>query len=126
MKTGQRKSSDEWKTPSNLMNIFKDYDDPCLPDRNDGLTREWGDPTYCNPPYSNPKPWVEKAIAESIKGRRVIMLLKHDSSTEWWRLLHEAGAIFCPIIGRLNYSDGKSAMFPSVLVLLPSAQEILI
>jgi len=111
--------NDEWQTPHDLMRFFKDYDDPAVPGRTDGLTREWGDPTYCNPPYSNPLPWVQKAILESNKGKRVIMLLKHDSSTEWWRLLHEHGAYFLPIIGRLSFMEsGHHADFPSVLVLL--------
>ena len=110
---------DEWKTPQHLMAYFREWDDPCLPGKTDGLEREWQDPTYCNPPYSNPRPWVEKAIATAAKGRRVVMLLKHDSSTEWWRLLHEAGAMFCPIIGRLKFSESTTpANFPSVLVFM--------
>lgn len=63
--------SDEWRTPADLMTMFKDWDDPALPGRTDGLTREWADPTYCNPPYSNPLPWVRKAIEESRNGKRV-------------------------------------------------------
>ena len=117
--------NDEWRTPSDLMNIFKDYYDPCLPGRTNGLIEPWGDPTYCNPPYSDPKPWIEKAIAESFQGKRVVMLLKHDSSTEWWRLLHEAEAIFCPILGRLHYSGKGRCPFPSVLVLLSSKKEVI-
>ena len=48
--------NDEWKTPEDFLAFFKGWDDPALPGRTDGLVREWGDPTYCNPPYSNPKP----------------------------------------------------------------------
>lgn len=115
--------SDEWMTPTGLMQFFREYDDPALPGKSDGLVREWKDPTYCNPPYSNPKPWVEKAIAESRKGKRIIMLLRHDSSTEWWRLLHEAGAYFMAVIGRLHFSEKAAANFPSVLVFIPSIDE---
>ena len=111
--------SDEWYTPADLLAFFKGWDDPALPGRTDGLTRAWNDPTYCNPPYSNPKPWVEKAIAEAQQGKRVAMLLRHDSSTEWWRLLHEAGAYFLAVIGRLHFSGGGPANFASVLVLIP-------
>ena len=110
--------TDEWMTPKALYRFFDGWDDPCLPDRLDGLMRPWGDPTFCNPPYSNPLPWVQKAIHEAGEGHRVVMLLKHDSSTEWWRLLHQAGAIFCPIIGRLHFSESGPAAFPSVLVFL--------
>lgn len=113
--------NDEWRTPEDLYAFFADWDDPALPGRTDGLMREWGDPTYCNPPYSNPLPWVRKAISEARAGKRVLMLLNHDSSTEWWRELHEAGGTFCAIIGRLHFSGGGPARSPSVLVFLRRA-----
>lgn len=37
---------------------------------------------WCNPPYSKPLPWVEKASV----GRRTVMLLNQDTSTEWAKL----------------------------------------
>jgi len=113
-------SSDEWKTPKGFLSFFEEWDDPCLPGRTDGLTRDWMDRTYCNPPYSNPLPWVKKAITESGKGKRIVMLLRHDSSTEWWRLLHENGAYFLAVIGRLHFDDAEGpANFASVLVMIP-------
>jgi phage N-6-adenine-methyltransferase len=36
---------------------------------------------YCNPPYSNPAPFIEKAHLESHKGAKVVMLLPADTST---------------------------------------------
>jgi len=116
-------ANDEWKTPTSLLEFFADYDDPCLPGKTDGLERSWEDPCYVNPPYSNPRPWVKKAIEESRRGVRVAMLLKHDSSTEWWRMLHEAGAYFMAVIGRLHFNDAAAANFPSVLVILPAAEQ---
>tara|TARA_Y100000004_G_scaffold89474_1_gene100375 strand:+ start:618 stop:959 length:342 start_codon:yes stop_codon:yes gene_type:complete len=104
--------------------------DPCPIDHNpkidkDGLEVDWeyyyrrsgyiG--AFVNPPYSNPLPWVKKAIAAS-KKMPVVMLLKHDSSTEWFRLLHEAGARFLMINKRLKHRTGKGAAFPSVLAVL--------
>lgn len=111
--------NDEWRTPEDLMSMFKGWDDPCLPGRTDGLNRKWRSPAYCNPPYSDPLPWVEKAIAEASKGKRVVMLLRHDSSAGWWWMLHEAGAIFMAIEGRLHFSEGGRAPFASVLAFLP-------
>lgn len=110
---------DEWQTPADLLTFFYEWDDPALPGKTDGLIRDWIDPTYCNPPYSNPLPWVKKALAESRKGKRVVMLLRHDSSTEWWRMLHEVGAYFLAVIGRLHFSEGGPANFASVLVFIP-------
>jgi hypothetical protein len=114
------KVSDEWRTPTTFYSFFSGWDDPAMPGKDDGLTRDWGNPSYCNPPYSNPLPWVKKAINESRKGKRVALLLRHDSSTEWWRLLHEEGAYFLALIGRLHFSEAGPANFASVLVLLPA------
>ena len=73
---------------------------------------------FVNPPYSNPLPWVKKAITEYENGCTVVMLLKHDSSTEWYRLLHEAGAHMLMVNKRLKYCTKTGAAFPSVLVVL--------
>ena len=105
--------------------------DPCpidwQPDTHeDGLLIEWCREVwydqylgaFVNPPYSNPLPWVKKAIKEAERGITVVLLLKHDSSTEWYRLLHEAGANFVMIGKRLKHNTGRSAAFPSVLAVL--------
>ena len=113
--------SDEWYTPGEVLRFFDGWDDPCLPGRDDGLLRPWGDRTFVNPPYSRPMPWIQKAIIEARQGKRIVLLLKHDSSTEWWRKLHEAGAHFFAYIGRMHFSGGGPAPFPSVLVMLPAA-----
>jgi hypothetical protein len=120
-------SHDNYRSDSWILRIFMGWFDPCPlnphPEVN-GLLGEWGMKTYVNPPYSNPLPWVKKAIFESKKGKLVVMLLKHDSSTEWYRLLHEAGAKFLLINERLKHQTGKSAAFPSVLVVLSSGTTI--
>lgn len=74
--------------------------------------------TFVNPPYSDPLPWVKKAIQEYENGCNIVMLLKHDSSTEWYRLLHEAGAKFLLVNKRLKYCTKTGAAFPSVLAVL--------
>lgn len=119
---GSRIGNDHWRTPRWLMEIFKDRDDPCPNDGADGLDREWGERTYVNPPYSSPMPWVKKAIVESMKGKTIVMLLKHDSSTQWYRMLHENGAHFLMFSERLRFSESSnSPPFPSVLVVLQSS-----
>jgi len=114
-------SNDHYPTDDWLLACFDDWFDPCpLTERPDfdGLTADWHDKTFCNPPYSNPLPWVEKAIAEAEWEKTVVMLLKHDSSTRWWALLKEHGARFLPIMGRLRHGTNHAAPFPSVLVVL--------
>ena len=111
-------ASDEW-----ILNMFEGWFDPCPlnPDwEKNGLSPqvEWGRKTYENPPYSDPLPWVKRAIAESKGGKMVVMLLKHDTSTRWYSLLHQAGAKFLMVSGRLKYQTRRQAAFPSILAIL--------
>ena len=114
-------TNDQWATPKWLMEIFKDWFDPCpLNDKfENGLVKNWVDKTYVNPPYSKPKPWVVKAIEENKKGKMIVMLMRMDTSTEWFKMLQEARAEFLWFNGRLKFNDtGKPANFPSMLVIL--------
>lgn len=77
-----------WLTPPDLMQALEEefgFDfDPCpypKPDDFDGLTAEWGQSNYVNPPFGTiihegkkkgPTAWVRKAIAEHQKGKRVV------------------------------------------------------
>jgi len=126
------KRNDEYATPDWIKKgLFAEWFDPCplgkgLVDR-DGLNSDWSaNKIFVNPPYSNPLPWILKAITEQKRGKTIALLLKHDSSTVWWAKLHEAGAHFLPIIGRLQFTNSHgqrigrkaAAPFPSVLVIL--------
>lgn len=146
-------ANDNYKTDQWILDLFPNYFDPCPlnyefdPDNDeDGLKINWNwndyDGVFVNPPYSNPLPWVKKAISENRKANwqydpcseyydevkvrcgeygsaeNIVMLLKHDTSTQWYKLLHEAGAKFLMIQGRLKHGTGKSAAFPSVLAVL--------
>lgn len=123
--------SDDWGTPQWLMSMFDDWFDPCPLGawHHNGLNLEWGvysDRIYVNPPYSNPMPWVEKAIFENTEhGCTVVLLLKHDSSTRWYAKLKEAGARFLMIEGRLKYEgpNSRACAFPSVLAVLAGVEE---
>lgn len=122
----QTKKSDQFPSDEWILRTFDDWFDPCpLNDSPtiDGLTIEWKDKTYVNPPYSNPLPWVRKAIAESRGGKRIVMLLKMDTSTKWFAELQQAGAEFVWLSKRLKYGTNCAAPFPSMLVFL-TRQEV--
>ena len=118
--------TDDWGTPDWLMSVFEDWYDPCPLNceeaNKDDLQDYWFvEKVYVNPPYSDPKPWVEKAIRSNHKfGNTIVMLLTHDSSTQSYRMLKEAGARFLMVEGRLTYKgpNSKPCSFPSVLVVL--------
>ena len=59
-------------------------------DQSNALDRDWYSPNttdywnntfYCNPPYSNPEPFIKKSYEESLKGCTVVILLNADTST---------------------------------------------
>lgn len=83
-----------WLTPPALYSALHaefcfDFD-PCphpLPDGFDGLTCEWGQSNYVNPPFGSivhagkkkgPTAWVRKAIVEHAKGKRVVLVYPVD------------------------------------------------
>ena len=94
-----------WLTPPELLEeLTLQYGftfDACpypKPDGFDGLTCDWGQSTYCNPPFGSiihdgkkkgPTAWARKAIKESQKGKRVVMVYPID---KWVLMLIEAGA----------------------------------
>jgi len=95
-----------WLTPPELMRALHDefgFDfDPCpypKPDDFDGLTAEWGQSNYVNPPFGSyiaedgkkkgPTAWARKAIKEYEKGKRVVLLYPID---KWVLMLLGAGA----------------------------------
>ena len=113
---------DDWETPEWLIKHFKNHFDPCPKNADfDGLKIDWKDPSYCNPPYSNPYEWVKKAIEEAKKSINVVMLLRADPSTKWYRLLMEADVnVYIAFFNRrLRFKGAKgSANFPSMLVFI--------
>ena len=100
-------NTDSYRSDKWILDMFSDYFDPCpLSDnpKEDGLNIEWKDKTFVNPPYSNPLPWIKKAIEENKKGKMIVLLLKMDTSTRWFKELKEANAEFLWINGRLHYN----------------------
>lgn len=94
-----------WLTPPDVYDAldaeFSFTFDPCpfpKPDDFDGLTNEWGESNYVNPPFGSivhegkkkgPTAWARKAIAEAQKGKRVVLVYPID---KWILMLLAAGA----------------------------------
>jgi hypothetical protein len=87
---GNKDGKHYWLTPPSLMealsNEFNFDFDPCpfpLPHGFDGLTCEWGQSNYVNPPFGSiikdgkkygPTAWARKAIQEQAKGKDVVLV----------------------------------------------------
>lgn len=92
-----------WLTPPEIYDPLHaefNFDfDPCpypLPEGFDGLTCEWGQSNYVNPPFGSimhdgkkkgPTAWVRKAIVEWQKGKRVVLVYPVD---KWLLMLMSA------------------------------------
>jgi hypothetical protein len=116
-------------TPLNLINRIGTFDlDPCgyhghgtaktlivLPD--DGLLKDWHGLVWCNPPYSNPRPWLERMSAHD----NGIALVLASVETKWFQELvfNKANAILF-IAGRPKFHREDMSfvqlMRPTVLV----------
>lgn len=57
----------------------------------DGLEQSWaGERVWCNPPYSDIRAWVEKAISQSLVAPLIVMLLPANRCEQgWWQDLVE-------------------------------------
>lgn len=57
----------------------------------DGLLQTWaGERVWCNPPYSNIRPWVEKAWSEASSADSIVMILPANRTEQgWWQDLIE-------------------------------------
>ena len=95
-------SSDEWTTPLDIVaeyaREFGPFDlDPCATSTSaraprfftkadNGLVRHWVGRVWLNAPYSNPAPWLWKAIHETRRGRAsvVVALLPSTTDAAWF------------------------------------------
>jgi hypothetical protein len=103
---GNKDGKHYWLTPPELYDSlnqeFSFNYDPCpypLPEGFDGLTADWGNSNYVNPPFGSiigldgkkkgPTAWAKKCIAENEKGKTVVMVYPID---KWILKLLAAGA----------------------------------
>jgi hypothetical protein len=102
---GNKNGKHYWLSPPELMqalnNEFAFDHDACpypKPHNYDGLTSEWGQSTYVNPPFGSifhegkkkgPTAWARKAITEAKKGKKVVLLYPID---KWILMLMDHGA----------------------------------
>ena len=130
------KASDEWATPQatfDRLNAIWDFTlDPASTPENakcakfytkeqDGLLYDWaGERVWLNPPYSDIKRWMRKAMQEGQKPDTVVVcLIPARTDTAYW---HEYVMTVWPhgiefLRGRLKFGGMENgAPFPSVIV----------
>lgn len=94
-RSGFGKKNDDVETPDWLFEaLTREFDfnyDPCPfkwdPIRHfdkDGLTSEWGERNFVNPPFSEIKRWVLKGVEQWKKGKLVVFLISARVGTKYW------------------------------------------
>ena len=116
----------DWATPewlyAELDSEFHFDFDPCplhgADSGVDGLAVEWGQSTFCNPPYGRViGNWTAKAKTEAAKGKTVVMLIPSRTDTKWWHddIMQATEIRF--VKGRLKFGGVKNpAPFPSAVI----------
>jgi len=142
------RKSDHWMTPPDFFDkindVFKFTLDPCanknntlgLPkfftDEHDGLSQNWsGETVFINPPFSNIKEWMEKAVEEHVNhGTAIACLVPSRTDTRWFQNSVVYAKYILLIRGRLKFEnplidDDKitSAPFPSCLIIFSELDE---
>jgi len=123
-----------WEIFDPLHKEFRFHIDACADEHNwkhpaywdkkkDGLVQNWAGLTvWVNPPHNNIKEWVKKAItASNIERATVVMLIKHDCSTRWYRLAWNNAHEIREINHRVKY-NGKAPNFPSAVFVFRSGK----
>ena len=121
-------ASVEWYTPSALYQrisafLGPEMFDPCacpatdapvgLAGRENGLAVPWRGRVFINPPYGRSiGAWIRKALTEPYD--EAILLVPARTDTRWFNPLFAHTILF--IRGRLYFSEGGPATFPSALV----------
>jgi phage N-6-adenine-methyltransferase len=114
-------TSDHWATPPAVFDaiarVFGPFDlDACATEANakcaryydeaqNGLAQPWLGRVWVNPPYSDPSPWIGKAL-DATHGReasRVVMLLPAATDTAWYHDLVLPYAHVVTVRGRVKF-----------------------
>ena len=122
-------------TSSNLYDVIVNklgFVDVCQdPKRFDATASVWPDKAYCNPPFRNKRPFIERAVESNKLGRQVLLYLPLDPTTKWFKELYNANALIIIFTKRMGHSKYPHALYylkdfkAPQFVLVGSEQEVL-
>jgi site-specific DNA-methyltransferase (adenine-specific) len=129
-----RHLKDQWETPASVFDpVHHEFGitlDVCAEPHNtqcphffspemDGLVQDWGhNICWMNPPFSQVKRWLRKALDSAQAGATVICLVKHTPGVGWWRQLIPPDAEV-RALGRVRFVGAKhQSPFDVALVIL--------
>lgn len=77
----------------------------------DGLALPWAPLNWCNPPYSDIMPWVEKAAAEALQGNTTYMLIPNKPEVNFCRAAFATASHLKYLPYRLNFLRPDGSRF---------------
>ena len=77
-------------------------------EKSSALCNYWDKTNWCNPPYSNINPWVEKAIKECERGKTTVMLVPSDTSVKWFKRAYQSCNEVRFISGRISFINAET------------------
>lgn len=89
-----------------------------LPD--DGLSLPWYGKVYCNPPYSDPGPWVRRCLRHAQQTtigapNESIACIIDDPSTKWWQSAiwrRDEDGVAVPLASAVLFPDRRVKFIP--------------
>ena len=77
----------------------------------DGLAQPWTGVVWCNPPFGNVTPWLQKAVRSTQAGTLVVCLLPSRTGTRWFRSYVLPHAEIRYVAKRLRFNQADRARF---------------
>jgi len=122
----------DWTTPDDVYSALDaefhfDFD-PCHNGQLwDGLSVEWGQSNFVNPPYKNIIKWMEKAWSELDSGKTSVFLVPSRTDSEWFHKYALNASEIRFIRGRLKFGGSPhNAPFPSCIVVFNNAAPLFV
>lgn len=88
----------------------------------DGLAQDWNGFVWCNPPYSKPKPWIERFIDHG-NGVMLVSFVRSKATYQYWQEVD--GICYLPADFRFIKGDGKRhGIFTPVMLIAMGDQGV--
>jgi len=111
----ERGIHDNKPTPALLYQLITQelkFTDVCLDKTKfNAIVKLWPNRSYCNPPFSNKKPFILRAIASNKAGSEVLLYLPFDPSTSWFKMLYQQNALIMVFMKRMGYAKFPHALY---------------
>jgi hypothetical protein len=83
----------------------------CLADGADGLILPWSPLNWCNPPFSDVIPWIEKAMIEAERGNTTYMIFPDNPETAYCRASFAVASEIHHMPFRMRYTRPNGSPF---------------